>query len=713
MIRIALAGNPNSGKTTLFNALTRSNQYVGNWPGVTVEKKEGYLKGNKEIIIQDLPGIYSLSPYTPEEVVTRKYLIHEKSNAILNIVDASSLERNLYLTSQLLELDIPVVVALNMMDVVKRNKERIDTAELSKRLNCPVIEMSAANSNGIDEAAKIVVQTALAGKKPTHADFDSAIETALAEIESLLDVKNDSRWYAIKVLENDSGILQELNLSPATVAKISKIREQLESELDDDAESIITDGRYNWIARTLQGIYEKKQAHATTLSDKIDRIVTNRWLALPIFVLVMGLVYYLALSTVGTYLTDWVNDVFVAEWCQGGMTAFLESLNASDQTISLIVDGIIGGIGAPLGFVPQMAIIFLCLSFLEDCGYMSRIAFIMDRIFRRFGLSGKSFISFMVSTGCGVPGIMAARTIEEERDRRMTMIVTTSMPCGAKLPVIALFAGAILGNDGGWWIAWATYIFGIFAIILSALVLKHTKMFAGDPAPFIMELPAYHLPKIRNVLRQTGQRCAHFLKKAGTILFACCVVTWFLVSYGFGPEGFGLVEEAGSSLLAMIGGWIAPLFAPLGWGNWQATASALSGFIAKEQIVSTMGVLVNVADDTGLDPALWQAVALMFPSAAGAASFLLFNLLDAPCLAAISTVAKEMNSKKWTWFAIGWQMFYAYSISLMVYQLWTWAATGQFGFWTLVALAVAGFYLYMIFRPVQKKTSHKVLAQTA
>ena len=702
MIRIALAGNPNSGKTTLFNVLTGSNQYVGNWPGVTVEKKEGCLKGNKEIVIQDLPGIYSLSPYTPEEVVTRTYLIHEKPNAILNIVDASSLERNLYLTSQLLELDIPVVVALNMMDVVEKQNERIDLQELSKRLGCPVFGMSAANNDGIEAASKAVVRLALENKKPIPSTFSEEVESALDQIEQLLPIQEQARWYAIKAFENDEKVFAELSLEDSVRGQISKIREQLETKLDDDSESIITDGRYNWVAKILRGVYEKPYKHAMTTSDKIDHFVTNRWLALPLFVIIMGLVYYLALSTVGTYMTDWVNDVFIAQWCQGGMRAFLESVHASDQVISLVVDGIIGGIGAPLGFVPQMAMIFLCLSFLEDCGYMSRIAFIMDRIFRRFGLSGKSFISFMVSTGCGVPGIMSARTIKDERDRRMTMIVTTSMPCGAKLPVISLFAGAIFGNDGGWWIAWATYVFGIIAIILSALVLKHTKMFAGESSPFIMELPAYHLPKMKNVLRQTWQRCWHFLKKAGTILFVCCVITWALVSYGFGPDGFGLVQEVDQSLLAAIGSFIAPIFTPLGWGDWQATAAGLSGFVAKEQIVSTIGVLANVADDTGLDPQLWQAVGVMFPSAAAAMSFLLFNLLDAPCLGAISTLAKEMNSHKWTAFAIGWQMFYAYSISLVVYQLWTWFATGMFGLWTIIAIGVVTFYLFMIVKPMNK-----------
>lgn len=706
MLKIALAGNPNSGKTTLFNALTGSSQYVGNWPGVTVEKKEGKLKGNKEVIIQDLPGIYSLSPYTPEEIVSRTYLVSEKPDAIINIVDASNLERNLYLTSQLLELQIPTIVALNMMDIVGKRGDTIDTKRLSERLGCPVVEMSAANGNGTMEAAKKAIAAAAGSRRKDSAihPFDESLEESLQKVQSLLKGKNQEfgRWYAVKAFENDEPILEQLALNSSDKAKLDAIRSQAEADYDDDAESIITDQRYGWIKKTLSGVYEKKDRHVLTISDKIDQIVTNRFLAIPIFLLVMGAVYYLALSTVGTYMTDWVNDVFVAEWCQGGMSAWLESIHANENVISLVVDGIIGGIGAPLGFVPQMAVVFLCLSFLEDCGYMSRIAFIMDRIFRRFGLSGKSFISFMVSTGCGIPGIMSARTIEDEKDRRMTMIVTTSMPCGAKLPIIAMIAGAILGTSESWWIAWATYIFGICAIILSALILKHTRLFAGDPAPFIMELPSYHWPRISNVLKQTWERCWHFIKKAGTILFACCVVTWLLITYGFGPEGFGIVEVQ-DSLLASIGNALSFVFAPLGWGNWQAVAASLSGFVAKEQIVSTMGVLVNVADDTGEVPELWSAISVMLPSALAAFSFLMFNLLDAPCLAAISTIAKEMNSRKWTWFAIGWQMFYAYTVALMVYQIGSLIAFGQFGFWTVVALMILVWYIYMIFKPTARK----------
>ncbi len=699
MIRIALAGNPNSGKTTLFNALTGSNQYVGNWPGVTVEKKEGKLKDNKEVVIQDLPGIYSLSPYTPEEVVSRTYLVHDRPNVIINIVDASNLERNLYLTSQLLELNLPVVIALNMMDVVRSRKDTIDAKTLSKRLGVPVVEISAANGEGISDLKATAIKAAAKEQTPNVQEFDPTVEKAISRIEKLIEPTDFARWKAIKVIESDEKVIEELKLSASANKTIEEIRDGLEKEFDDDGESIITDQRYQWIADTLNGVYQKKETHTLTISDKIDRIVTNRWLAIPIFLGVMAIVYFIAITAVGTPLTDWVNDVLVAEWAQGGMTTWLESIGASEGIISLVVDGIIGGLGAPLGFLPQMAVMFLCLSFLEDCGYMSRIAFIMDRIFRRFGLSGKSFISFMISTGCGIPGIMASRTIEEEKDRRMTMIVTTSMPCGAKLPIIAMIAGAIIGTDSAWWIAWATYIFGILAIILSALILKHTRMFAGKPAPFIMELPAYHWPKVTNVLRQTWERCWHFIKKAGTILFACCVVTWFLITYGFGPDGFGMVDVQ-DSLLASIGGAFSWIFAPLGWGNWQATAASLSGFVAKEQIVGTMGVLVNVADDTGSDPALWQAVMVMFPNAIAAASFLLFNLLDAPCLAAISTLIKELNSRKWSWFAIGWQMFYAWTMGLMVYQFGCLIAYGTFGFWTLIAVLILCWYLYMIFKPM-------------
>lgn len=699
MIQIALAGNPNCGKTTIFNALTGSSQYVGNWPGVTVEKKEGIYKGESNIKIQDLPGIYSLSPYSPEERVSRTYLSDQKPDAILNVVDATNIERNLYLTSQLLELGLPMVVALNMMDLVRKQQDQINIQDLSKKLGCPVIEVSAIHKEGLEDAMKAVVHMVDQHQVPHPAEFSSTVEKAIDQVEAILAQENDSRYLAIKVLENDELILEALHLSSQDQEKVDAIRTTLEQTMDDDAESIITNERYEWIAKILDKTWKKNTPHALSISERIDQILTNRFLALPIFGLIMAGVYYLAISTVGTWATDWINDVFIGDWVQGGMSAFLESIHASDWVISLIVDGIIGGIGAPLGFLPQMAVIFLALSFLEDCGYMSRIAFIMDRVFRRFGLSGKSFISFMVSTGCGVPGIMVARTIEEERDRKMTIIVTTSMPCGAKLPIIALIAGAILGDGESWWIAWATYMFGIGAIILSAIVLKHTKAFEGEAAPFIMELPAYHWPRLNNVLRHTWQRCWHFLKKAGTILFACCAVTWFLLSFGFDEAGFGLVRTQ-DSLLAILSGWIAPIFAPLGFANWQATAAALSGFVAKEQIVSTMGILANVADDSTANPELLAAVTTMFPNALAAVSFLIFNLLDAPCLAAISTIAKEMNSVKWTLFSVGWQMFYAYTVSLMMYQLGTWMTTGAFGLGTICALMILAWYIYQIFKPL-------------
>lgn len=714
MIHIALAGNPNSGKTTLFNGLTGASQYVGNWPGVTVEKKEGTLRGDRNVVIQDLPGVYSLSPYTPEEIVTRNYLVKDKPDVIIDIVDASNLERNLYLTSQILELGIPTVIALNMMDVVERRGDHIDTKKLSEKLQLPVVEMSASRKDNIMEAANEAIRLVESGRRPRVQIFSAPVRKAIDQVSGLIQVQDSPEWYALKVLENDSEVLRELKLDEKQLNEVDVIRHHLEKTMGDDIDTIIANERYDWIEKELHGVLVRHggQEHALTTSDKIDRIVTNRRLALPIFFLVMGLVYYLALSTVGTWMTDWVNDVFVGEWCQGGMTAFLESIHASKPVISLVVDGIIGGIGAPLGFIPQMAIVFLCLSFLEDCGYMSRIAFIMDRIFRKFGLSGKSFISFMVSTGCGIPGIMAARTIEDEKDRRMTMITTTSMPCGAKLPVIAMIAGSIMNNSNSWWIAWVTYLFGLFAIIIGALVLKHTKMFQGVPAPFIMELPQYHWPRISNVLKQTWDRCWHFIKKAGTLLFACCVVVWFLSSYGFGPDGFGLVTPE-YSMLASIGGFFAPLFAPLGWGNWQAVSSSLSGFVAKEQITSTMGVLVNVADETGESPALWMALHSMFPSSLAAFSFLLFNMLDCPCLAALSTLAKEMNSRKWTAFTIAWQMFYGYTIALMVYQLGTLITTGVFTIWTAVALVVLGWYIYMIFFRSFKAKKPKVSPVTA
>lgn len=698
MIKIALAGNPNCGKTTMFNGLTGSNQYVGNWPGVTVEKKEGTLKGNKDVVIQDLPGIYSLSPYTMEEVVSRNYLIQEQPDVILNIIDASNLERNLYLTSQLLEVGVPVVIALNMMDIVEKRKDSIDVDALSKKLGCPIVKMSALKNQGIKEAANAAVKAAQLQQLPEHQTFDTKVEKALNSIGKLLNVNDHKRWYAIKVLENDEKIINDLQLT--NIKEIDMVRSSLENDLDDDAESIITDARYTYIQKLLAGVYVRNKKGALTTSDKIDRIVTNRWLALPIFVVVMGFIYWVSVTSLGTIVTDWTNDTLFGEWIQPAVASFLTSIGCADWLNSLVVDGIIGGIAAPIGFAPQMAILFFFMAILEDCGYMSRVAFIMDRIFRRFGLSGKSFISFMISSGCGVPGIMSTRTIENENDRRMTIITTTTMPCGAKLPVISLIAGALMADaENAWWYALSIYFFGILCIIISSLILKKTKYFAGDPAPFIMELPAYHMPTIKNVFLHVWERLWSFLKKAGTVLFVCCGVMWFLVTFGFENGSFGMVEE-GNSLLAMIGGFIAPLFIPLGFGSWQPVAASLSGFVAKEQIVSTIAVLVGKSEESA---ALFTASRAMFATDMAALSFLIFNLLDSPCLAALSTVAKEMNSKKWTTFAIVFQQVFAYCVTLVVYQLGSWIAYGTFTVWTFVAIVILVGMIYMMVRPVSKK----------
>jgi ferrous iron transport protein B len=591
-IKIALAGNPNCGKTTLFNNLTGSNQYVGNWPGVTVEKKEGRLKNHKDVIIQDLPGIYSLSPYTLEEVVTRNYLVNEKPDAILNIVDGTNIERNLYLTTQLVEIGIPVVIAINMMDLVRKNGDNIDIKKLGDALGCKVIEISALKNESTLEAAELCLEAAKAEKKELPHVFTGSVEHAIAHIEesiqNIVD-KQELRWYSIKIFERDSKALEQLTIDSATMAHMEAHIKDCEKELDDDAESIITNQRYTYITDLIAKTVKKgKQPGALTTSDKIDRIVTNRWLALPIFAAVMFFVYYIAVSTVGTVVTDWTNDVLFGEWIGGGAETLLTNMGASDWVISLVVDGIIGGIGAPMGFVPQMAIVFLFLSFLEDVGYMARVAFIMDRIFRKFGLSGKSFIPFLISSGCGVPGIMSTRTIESEQDRRMTMITTTMIPCGAKLPVIALIAGYLMG--GAWWMTPVMYFAGIALVIIYCIILKKTKFFSGDPVPFVMELPAYHLPSLKGILLHVWERVWAFIKKAGTILFLCCAVMWFLGSFGVVDGAFGLVDTA-DSLLATIGGVLAPIFAPLGFGTWQAVASSLSGFVAKEGIVSTMSLL--------------------------------------------------------------------------------------------------------------------------
>lgn len=703
-IRIALAGNPNSGKSTLFNALTGSNQYVGNWPGVTVEKKEGKLKGHPEVTITDLPGIYSLSPYTLEEGVARNYLIDEQPDAILNIVDGTNLERNLYLTTQLTELGIPVVIAINMTDLVNKNGDKIDNKALSEALGCPIVAISALHSQGIKEAATVAIEAAKHGKTVPRHRFSGPVEHSIAHIEeaALHDLPEDQqRWYAIKLFERDVKVLERLHLSEETRQHIESDILAAEQELDDDAESIITNERYVYIAELMKNSYHKKKKGQLTLSDKIDKIVTNRFLALPIFVLLMIGVYYVAVTSLGTIVTDWTNDVLVGEWIQPTVAGWLTAAGAAEELVSLVVDGIIGGLGAPIGFVPQMAIVFLFLGLLEDCGYMARVAFIMDRIFRRFGLSGKSFIPFLISSGCGVPGIMATRTIENEKDRRMTMITTTWMPCGAKLPVIALISGFLMG--GSWWMAPAMYFLGIGSIILACIILKKTRQFAGEPAPFVMELPQYHLPALKNVLLHVWERLWAFIKKAGTILFVCCVVMWFLSTYGFADGHFGPVDTE-NSLMAVIGSAIAFLFVPLGFGSWQAVASSISGFVAKEGIVTTMGVLAGLGEIEEYSADMHSAFAAFFPSGLAALSFLAFNLLDSPCLAAISTLAKEMHSRRWLVFSLLFQNIFAYTVTLMIYQLGG-LVSGvlPFSFWTAVALAVAACFLYLLFRPDPQK----------
>ena len=699
-IKIALAGNPNSGKTTLFNALTGSNQYVGNWPGVTVEKKEGKLRNHKDIVIMDLPGIYSLSPYTLEEMVARNYLIGERPDVILNIVDGTNLERNLYLTTQLTELGIPVVIAVNMMDVVKKNGDKINIEELSRELGCKVVEISALKGTGTMEAAQAAVNAARSTKTVPMHMFSGAVEHALAHIEEAVvhDMPQEQqRWYAIKIFERDEKVLNQLKLDKSVLDHIEEDIKAAEKELDDDAESIITNERYIYIASVIRGCYEKKSAGKLSTSDKIDKTVTNRWLALPIFAAVMFVVYYVSVSTLGGVVTDWTNDTFFGAWIQPGVQSFLENIGAAAWVVSLVVDGIIGGLAAPIGFAPQMAIVFLFLSILEDCGYMARVAFIMDRIFRRFGLSGKSFIPFLISSGCGVPGIMASRTIENEKDRRMTMMTTTFIPCGAKLPVIALIAGFLMG--GAWWMAPLMYFSGIAIVIISCIILKKTRLFSGDPAPFVMELPQYHIPSIKGIFLHVWERIWAFLKKAGTILFLCCAVMWFLGSFGIQDGVFGLVDTE-YCFLATIGGAIAWIFQPLGFGTWQAVASSLSGFVAKEGIVSTMGVLSGLGAVEEYAVSMHAQFAAFFPTSIAAVSFLFFNLFDSPCLAAISTLSKEMGSRKFFWFAILFQNVLSYCIALMVYQIGG-LILGEvaFGAATVVAFAVLALILYLLFRP--------------
>ncbi len=821
-IKIALAGNPNCGKTTLFNALTGANQFVGNWPGVTVEKKEGKLKGHKDVVITDLPGIYSLSPYTLEEVVSRNYLLHECPDAIINLVDGTNLERNLYLTTQVLELGIPLVVAINMIDLVQKNGDKIDLKKLSDALGCEVVETSALKGTGAMQAAEKAIALAKSKKTmtPKH-EFAAEVEDALAKIvdscSSAIPVGRE-RWYAVKLLERDEKIMQEVALSAAESKALEAVINALETEFDDDCESIVTNERYEYIAKLMQSCVKKKR-RALTTSDKIDKVVTNRWLALPIFAVVMFIVYYISVTTVGTWVTDWTNDglfgdgfhlfgigtsqyeeqvgefetaqakiaAFLAEaedanidvealteeleadepdeaalesaleslfaateaeditavaeienddgeveetfdvaladfeealsvkepapadygiWVPGIpvlLNAGLEVLGTAEWLNGLIIDGIVNGVGAVLGFVPQMLVLFLFLAFLEACGYMARIAFIMDRIFRKFGLSGKSFIPILIGTGCGVPGVMASRTIENERDRRMTIMTTTFIPCGAKLPIIALIAGALFG--GAWWVSPSAYFVGIAAIICSGVILKKTKAFAGEPAPFVMELPAYHMPTVGNLLRSMWERGWSFIKKAGTIILLSTILVWFLQSFGF-EEGFGMVEDMDNSILAKLGGVVAPIFAPLGWGDWKATVAAVTGLIAKENVVGTFGVLFGFAEVAEDGAEIWGTLASSYTSLA-AYSFLVFNLLCAPCFAAIGAIRREMNSAKWTWFAVGYQCVFAYIVAFCIYQLGNLFA-GQFGIGTVISILFVIAFLYLLFRPnkTMNKTQH-------
>ena len=708
-IRIALAGNPNCGKTTMFNALTGANQYVGNWPGVTVEKKEGKLKSKKvkeEVVVTDLPGIYSLSPYTLEEVVSRDYLLKENPDVIVDLVDATNIERNLYLTTQLIETGVPVVIALNMADLLEKRGIKIDVARLSMLLDCPIVETSALKGEGLDKLIDEAIKTAKKKeadlpKEIFNKDLEDAVSAAAEILPSSIDA-NKKRWYAVKFLEKDSKVAESVKLTDSAAKKIEELRAGLEKSHDDDMESIVTDERYKFIQKIV-GTTVKKGKDKLTTSDKIDKIVTNRILGIPIFIAVMFVVYYISVTTIGTIVTDWTNDTFVGG-IQEIVGGFLEGIGTNDVVTSLVVDGVIGGVGAVLGFVPQMAILFLFLSILEDCGYMVRIAFVMDRVFRHFGLSGKSFIPLLISSGCGIPGIMASKTIEQDNDRRLTIMTATFIPCGAKLPVIALMGGVMASwatgsYEAGGFMAPAMYFMGIVAVLVAAIILKKTKPFSGKPAPFVMELPQYHVPQAKTVLLHVWERLKGFIIKAGTILVLACVVMWFLGGFGFENGGFGLVEESGNSLLAVIGGFIAPLFAPLGFGEWQPVAASLSGFTAKEAIVSTMGVLANVTGDTEDAVTVAQAVQTWFPTSLAALSFLIFNLLDSPCLAAIATMAQQMQSKKWFWFAILFQNIFAYIVCLCIYQIGSFVTGGSFGVGTVFGFVFTAIILFLLFRP--------------
>ena len=706
-IKIALAGNPNCGKTTLFNALTGSNQFVGNWPGVTVEKKEGKLKGHKDVTIMDLPGIYSLSPYTLEEVVARNYLINERPDAILNIVDGTNIERNLYLSTQIMELGIPVIMAVNMMDIVEKNGDKIHIDKLAKKLGCEVVTISALKGTGIKEAADKAVQ--IAQKKgaavPVH-EFDKDVEAVIRTVESKLgsDIVNEQkRFFAIKLLEKDDKITEQMKSVPDVSAEIK----QLEDKFDDDTESIITNERYVYISSIIGDCVTKNKKNAMTTSDKIDRIVTNRWLALPIFAVVMWVVYYVSVTTVGTFVTDWTNDELFGEIIPPAIENLLNAIHCADWLQGLILDGIVAGVGAVLGFVPQMLVLFLFLAFLESCGYMARVAFIMDRIFRKFGLSGKSFIPMLIGSGCGVPGIMASRTIENDRDRKMTIMTTTFVPCGAKLPIIALIAGALF--NGASWVAPSAYFVGIAAIICSGIILKKTKLFAGDPAPFVMELPAYHWPTVSNVLRSMWERGWSFIKKAGTIILMSTIVLWFLMNFGWVDGSFGMLEaeQLNDSILASIGSVIAPLFAPLGWGDWKMAVAAVSGLIAKENVVGTFGILFGFGEVAEDGAEIWGQLAGSLSTVA-AYSFLVFNLLCAPCFAAMGAIKREMNNTKWFFTAIGYQTLLAYVVSLCIYQIGNLFIGGGFGIGTVVAVLLIIGFVYLLVRPYKESATLSV-----
>ena len=716
-VTIALAGNPNCGKTTMFNALTGANQYVGNWPGVTVEKKEGKLKNQKDVTVTDLPGIYSLSPYTLEEVVSRDYLLKEKPDVIIDLVDATNIERNLYLATQLLEIGIPVVIALNMVDLLKKNNIHINVKGLSSALGCPIVETSALKGKGLKEVVDEAIKCANQHRVPSkQMEFPKAVEKAVNEIEGFVPAniaEENKRWYAVKLLERDSKVKEGLNLPASAQSRIEEIASGLEKAEDDDTESIVTDGRYQYIQKVVSANV-KRSGNKITVSDKIDRIVTNRILGLPIFILTMFIVYYVSVTTVGTMVTDWTNDSFVGT-IQGVVTDGLGNAGVADWLVSLVSDGIIGGLGAVLGFVPQMAILFLFLSILEDCGYMVRIAFVMDRVFRHFGLSGKSFIPLLISSGCGIPGIMASKTIEADNDRRLTIMTATFIPCGAKLPVIALMGGIMTAYATGDYVAAGfitplMYFIGIVAVLVSAIILKKTKPFSGKPAPFVMELPQYHIPSVKTVLLHVWERLKGFIIKAGTILFLATVIMWILSSIGNTGSGIGFVEDSNDSIMAILGGILAPIFAPLGFGKWQPVAASISGFSAKESIVSTMGVLANVAGDDAEDTMIvGAAIKAWFPTAVAAFSFLLFNLLDSPCLAAISTMAHEMQYRKWFWFAILFQNIFAYVVTLCVYQIGlVVTGAGSFGIGTIVALILAAILLFLLFRPDPYKNQNDV-----